>query len=171
MPIKFTEDWYQNLPVLSQKLAAQLFKISPSCRYDKNWFPCSVKLNNGDIIERVYLVDAAGYREIGWIDDEKDFYPMEEVVEINESRYRLPYWIWKILEDAGETAMGYLAFTLEFSDGSSSIYASEGYFLDFFEMPEGKTEADILQIIPHHPRESKEKRLHDAGFGFIHYRR
>lgn len=171
MPIKFTEQWYQNLPILDERLSGQLFQIRPSYRFGYNWFPCSVKLKNGEVIERVYLINAAEEKEGCWLGEKKALYPLEDVVEIKESPYRLPHRIWKKLNKAGETAMGYLAFTLKFFDGSSFPYVSDGYFLDFFEMPEGKKEKDIIDVTPHHPRQTQEKRLRNASFGFIYYRK
>jgi len=169
MPIEFTEEWYQNLPVLSEKHATQLFQIRPSNEFYKDWYPCSVSLKNREIIKRVYIVDGEEKREGGWIEDSRPLYSLEDVIEIKESPYRLPNRIWIKLNEAGESGMAYHVFTLKFSDDTLYPYLTTEH-LDFLDMPEGKTEADISDVIPHHPRETDEQRWHEAEFGYIYYR-
>ena len=67
-----------------------------------------------------------------------DFYPdpipIEKVVKILESPYRLPQMLAQELYRQGESAMGAYSFTVEFSDGTQLSYATDGLD-DFLDTP------------------------------------
>jgi hypothetical protein len=63
--------------------------------------------------------------------------------------------------------MGYSAFTLVFRD-DAQINVISGGALDFVPMPEGRTAADIVRVIPHSGRDQaplRSPKYHWCLFG------
>jgi hypothetical protein len=76
-----------------------------------------------------------------------------EVVALTESPFRLPLRFAEVLYRAGESGMGYIVFTMVFSDGTKASSAG-GNAVDFVALPPGKTPADIVEVLPHVGRDS-----------------
>jgi hypothetical protein len=68
---------------------------------------------------------------------------LDEAVSIVESPFRLPARVAQKLYDAGETGMGWHAFTLVLRDGTK-LPCTTGNLLDFLDLPPGVDPEDIL---------------------------
>ena len=111
---------------LSPKLQKQLNQIEPTPDPDMIMYPCRVKMKNGD---GPILV--------------------EDVVDIQESPYRMPTRFAKLLYDAGEASMGSWRYTANFRDGSERAYYNNDLVFDFIAAPAGMTNKDIISVEPH----------------------
>jgi hypothetical protein len=104
----------------------------------------------------VYLVDAERYiRAWGvWPEDDeaKQSVAMEEVIALEESRYRLPAELANKLYAAGESGMGYTVFTVVLLDGRRLPYVT-GNAVDFPLLPAGVTSEHIADVLPHEGRD------------------
>jgi hypothetical protein len=92
-----------------------------------------------------------------WPEDDaaKQHIRIEDVAAIAESPFRLPVRFANELYRAGESGMGYSAFTLVFADGAQSHFVSGGA-LDFICLPEGRDMAEVVRVVPHSGREQPQ---------------
>jgi hypothetical protein len=101
-------------------------------------------------------MDAQSYIHVWgvWPEDDsgKQHIPVEDVAALSESPFRLPLALADQLYRAGESGMGYSAFTLVFRDGAQ-INVVSGSALDFVPVPEGRATTDIVRVIPHSGRD------------------
>jgi hypothetical protein len=138
---------HRDYSALSVELRAQLDAIPAS--FTDGLRPCQVTLHDGRIIDRVYVQDAQVY--IGtwgaWPDDKRSI-DLADVREIADSPTRLPAHIAWRLYDAGESGMGFTAFTLVFVDDYRQSYVC-GNAVDWVIMPSGRAPTDIREVIPH----------------------
>jgi hypothetical protein len=136
-------------PRLNAELRRQLARVASA---DGVAFPCSVKLKNGTLMERVYLAAAADWIvQWGvWPEDDpgKRSIDIQDVVSINDSRSRLPARFAAEIDAAGESGMGYCIFTVIFNDGSRQAYAT-GNAVDFVDYPKGQSPATVAKVLPH----------------------
>jgi len=143
-------------PTLSAHLTQQLEEIVPSVSASLRYFPCCVKLKDGQTIDRVYVVEAQPYITHWGVwpdqDPHKHEVRSEDVTDIYESLSRLPAQFANELYEAGESGMGYTVFTVRFSDGTESAHAS-GNAIDFISLPIGQSVADIVEVFPHKGRD------------------
>lgn len=139
-------------PELSALLRAQLNRIAPSIDGALRYFPCSVRLHTGQIVDRVYVVEAQSYISVWGVwpdqDAQKHEVKLEDVVEILESPTRLPVNFANALYRAGESGMGYTVFTMRFRGGGEQAVVT-GNAIDFISLPAGQTPADIIEVVPH----------------------
>jgi hypothetical protein len=130
--------------------------IVPSISQSLEYRPCSATLESGEVVPCVYVMDAQAYISTWgvWPEDDpgKQYIRVEDVVSIAESPFRLPAAFANALYRAGESGMGYCAFTVVFSDGAEVPYVS-GNALDFISLPDGRTMADIVRVLPHKGRD------------------
>jgi hypothetical protein len=142
-------------PSLSPDLERQLSQIEPSRDGSIQYFPCAVTLSSGETIDCVYLAGADSYiRTWGvWPDEDsgKRAIQIEDARAIHPSGKRLPYRFAQQMYAAGESGMGYCAFTLRFSDGLQQAYCT-GNLVDFVPLPTGKSTSDIAELHPHQGR-------------------
>src|SRR5215218_6564247 len=98
--------------------------------------------STGAVRDFVYVVDAERYIPAWgiWPEDDpaKDSVPVSDVQGIEESPYRLPAELANKLYDAGESGMGYAAFTLVLRDGRRLPYVT-GNAVNFPALPAGVT--------------------------------
>lgn len=140
-----------------------LKRVSPSKDRDTFYYPCSARMKDGTEFPYVYFVEAQS-----WLSDwaplpntglGEHHLDVRDVAELRECPDRLPPAFANRLYEAGESGMGYAIFTLCFSDGSRAAYCS-GNAVDFVIYPEGKSAADVIDIIPHEGKE--DPNLHQA---------
>jgi hypothetical protein len=142
-------------PPLPSDLRTQWEAIVPSVSGSLQYRPCSAALKSGPVIPCVYVIDAQAY--IGtwgvWPQDDlgKLYVDVEDVASISESPFRLPVRFANELYRAGESGMGYSAFTVVLADATEAHFTSGGA-LDFIALPDGRSVADIVRVIPHSGR-------------------
>jgi hypothetical protein len=138
-------------PKLNGELRCQLEVIEPSQDSGIAYKPCLVTLQDGRQIDNVYVVSAQQYSKYWGLPPKrargKQFLQIQDIVKIDESPSRLPTDIANEIYQAGESRMGSYHFTLIFSDGSEQEYMT-GDAVDFVPFPAGKTNADIVKVIP-----------------------
>jgi len=122
------------------------------------YWPAQVTLHNGTTHPCVYFADASEYIKVWgvWPDDDsgKNEIEMEDIAAISASPSRLPLKFAEQLYRAGESGMGYTAFELLYSDGSKSAHLA-GNAIDFVGLPRGKQSIDMVHVLPHAGRDSK----------------
>jgi hypothetical protein len=147
-------------PLLPATLKEQLMLVAPSDLNDCNYFPCAVTLRDGSRLECVYLVEQYRYIRPWGVypgdDSAKSEIGVDEILSIEESRSRLPARFANQLYAAGESGMGYVAFTIVFSDGSKQAYVT-GNAVDFVDYPDGKTAQDVVKVLPHRGRDDSPR--------------
>jgi len=147
-------------PPLPARLKAQFDAITPCDSVAKGARPCKVILEEGTVLETVYVAPAQGYIDIWgvWPKDDrgKNEIDISKVTKIAESPRRLPKRFTDKLYRAGEDGMGYCLFTAVFKDGSTQAYLAGGA-LDFIPLPAGKLMADIVDVIPHEGRNAPNR--------------
>ena len=146
----------RSYPRLPGHLDAQLKRVPVSGDYYR---PCDVTLQDGSIVERVYVVPSDRY-VLEWgiwpgEDSAKKEIDILSVAEIRNSSSRLPPKFANELYRAGESGMGYTIFTVRFKDGSS-IARYTGNAIDFVDYPDGQSAETVKRIIPHLGREDPQ---------------
>ena len=137
---------------LSDEQRRALSRITPSHDRGLAYFPCCVELTDGTIHERVYIVSQLPYLNIWGVypadDAGKSEVKLADIARIHESPQRLPAAFATELYAAGESGMGYVIFSVTFSDGSKQTYAS-GNAVDFIQYPAGKSREDVVSVQAH----------------------
>ena len=137
---------------ISESLKQQLLGVKPSRFWAMEYRPCQVKLQNGEIIDRVYVAEVDTYMEIwGVLPDEdtgKKYIVIEEVAEILESPTRMPVALANKLYEAGESGMGYCLYQMKLDNGQM-IDVLSGNAVDFPPIPNGLTTQNIKEVFPH----------------------
>lgn len=145
-------------PPLSKDLAAQVASVPLT---DGLYHPCSVILDDGCLVDRVYLAAAEPwFRTWGiWPEDDsgKRSVDIRRVASINESPSRLPARFADELYKAGESGMGYTIFTVRFRDGSSMAVGT-GNAVDFIDYPDGQSPQTVVDVLPHIGRDDPHLR-------------
>ena len=73
------------------------------------------------------------------------------------------------LYDAGESGMGYEIFKMSVKSGATFVFVT-GNIVDFPDLPDGLTTADIVDVFPHQGREeSKDGYRKGAPFKWCFY--
>lgn len=147
-------------PDLSDQLREQLDSV-PSI-YAPDWQremrPCSVTLKNGDMLPRVYFVEASELKYVAkWPTKSDDplLVTADEIAAIADSPVRTPARIANQLYEWGESGMGWTVFTLQFNDRSEQVYVV-GQKYDFLQYPPGKSPADINEVFPGKGRDRRD---------------
>jgi hypothetical protein len=137
-------------------LLDQLLRVEASKDGTIEYRPCSVLLRQGELFERVYVMNRDMYVQVGgiWPDppDVSTALAIENVDWIEDSPHRLPQEIATKIYEAGETGLGFRVFTLVLENGSRLPF-STGRQVDFLELPPGVTPWDIVDVLPHTGRE------------------
>lgn len=144
----------------------QLLLVEPSRDWYLEYRPCRVTLIDGRQLDCVYVVPEESYRKSWgtWPEDDsgKKSILIQDLSSIETSASRLPAEIANKIYDAGESGMGYCVFTLVFGDHTRQAYVT-GNAVDFVPMPDEKTIAEIIDVIPHEGRQS-ENLLHGLNY-------
>ncbi len=148
-------------PTIGAELWRQLERIPASSDGVCQYRPCRVQLASGEVRDFVYVVDAARYIRVWgvWPEDDtaKASVTVADVVEVEESPHRLPVELADKLYEAGESGMGYTAFTVVLRDGRRLPYVT-GNAVDFPWLPAGVTSEDIVDVLPHEGRDAFKDR-------------
>jgi hypothetical protein len=139
-------------PPLSPELSTALAKITPIDGGGVVYWPCAALGRDGMWREAVYFAEASTwFRAWGlWPDEDtgKQEIAAEDVVDVRDSRLRLPARFAAQLYAAGESGMGYTVFEVGFADGSRVAYVT-GNAVDFVTYPPGKGPEDVVAVYPH----------------------
>ena len=137
---------------LPKRLEKALSEVEPSWDGKLPYFPCRVVLNNGDVIDTVYIEPEEPFLRYWGSHPEKPWsIDIEDIAEVADSSSRLPAGFATELYRAGESGMGYEIFTVVFTDGLRQAWGG-GSAVDFIRYPPGKGPADVAQVIPHEGR-------------------
>lgn len=141
------------LKSLSPAVLSDLCDIEPSVSATGlHLFPCDFEFYDGTTCARVYIVDATEYiREWGvwpWQDCGKQWIPAELIRSACSSYERLTAKFANKVYAAGETGMGYCAYSVDVRDGRRFYFVS-GNAVDFPCWPAGVTPADVVTVNPH----------------------
>ena len=123
------------------------------------YWPCAALAQDGVWREAVYFAEAGPWFGAWgvWPDEDrgKEELGVEDIVEIRESKLRVPAHFAATLYAAGESGMGYTVFEIEYADGTRSAH-NAGNAIDFVTYPEGKRPEDIVAVHPHEGRTSPQ---------------
>ena len=137
---------------ITQRQKEELSEIAFSKDGSFKYYPCQVKMINGEEIDNVYIVEENSYRKSwGTMPDEdsgKKYILIENVESITESPNRLEPRLANKIYEAGESGMGYCLFKIVFENGEKFDVAS-GNAVDFMPMINGMTAKKIVDVLPH----------------------
>lgn len=135
-------------------------------------YPCEVQLDRGAWLDRVYVVDAQQYIKVWgiwpWRDGGKNWIPAERISAIRTSPQRLPPEFANEIYSAGESGMGYCAFSVELKDGRR-LYFVTGNAVDFPSWPAGVRPTDVCRIVPHDRMPEHRFRMPTEHESVAHY--
>lgn len=147
-----------DLQKLPAKLREDLSTITPSTSGDLTYWPCVARMKDGSVLDCVYVVPEGPYiRQWGIYpqqDRGKRHISIADVETLTDSPTRLPAKFANRLYEAGESRMGCTIFTVVFADGSRHAYGT-GNAIDFICYPEGKSQSDVVDVLPHEGRNAK----------------
>jgi hypothetical protein len=140
----------EQIRAISPRQKQFIKKITPSVIFGKKYYPCAVKIEDGRELLCVYFIDANEHANTkGKIQQGVHHrIPVEQVVDIFDSPYKLPQPLADELYQQGETTMGAYFFTVEFSNGAQLSYSTGG-MVDFIDTPKGLKSSDAVKVIPH----------------------
>lgn len=137
---------------ISDKLKNQLLEVKPSRDWTMEYRPCKVKLNSGEILDRVYLSESEAYMKTWGVmpdqDSGKRYVLIEDIEEISESPFRMPVDLANKLYEAGESGMGYCLYKMKFDNGKT-VDVVTGNAVDFPPFPNGLRTENIKDVFPH----------------------
>ena len=140
---------YSPLPA---SLEQMLLKVEPSHDREMRYFPCRAVLKNGALLETVYFQPQHPYIGFWGIYPKEDQGKLplriDDVAAIENSPSRLPAQFATELYRMGESGIGYVVFTVVFSDGQRQACVS-GNAVDFIHYPQGKRPADVVAVLPY----------------------
>ena len=132
-------------------LLAKLNGITPSRDGDMMYYPCRVVTRDGRVFDRVYVQSRQPYLAhwgiLPFNDPHKGWIAISEIVDLDESPFRIPPDLATQIYEKGETGMGVTKFRVVFRD-KKSLAVMTGNALDFIPLPEGMTGADALHAYP-----------------------
>ena len=147
---------------ITPELLKQLKNIIPSNNRTIAYYPSQIKLRNGDIIDRVYIIDFKDYMKLknNILPEDDNAIDIKNVINIQESPLRLPVQLANKMYKAGESGMGYCIFTLVLKGGKTLPYMM-GNMIDFPNLPKEILPLFITDIIPHIGRECFSEKTDD----------
>lgn len=153
-----------DFPPIPKTLFDELMVVEPSQSGNLQYRPCKTILKNGQILDRVYVVEAESYIDIWGVWPEEDkgkkAISIQDVAHIESSPVRIPAKLADKMYRAGESAMGGCIFTLLFKDGRKLAYVT-GNAVDFVKLPQAVTSEMIIDLYPHEGRDSVEIKTMD----------
>ena len=139
-------------PEIDMLVYEQLKKVKPSQDKGLNYYPCKVVFCGGEVLDCVYIVEAQEYIKVWgrWPESDpgKRHIDIKTVEKVFESSKRLPAHLANKMYKAGESGMGYCAFTIVLKDGRE-INCVTGNAVDFLELPSDVNTDMIIDLIPH----------------------
>jgi len=150
-------------PKIQDVLYRKLIQIESSRDGKFSYYPCKVMLIDGKSIERAYVQEETSYINIWGIypdeDKGKNYIPIAEVKDIEESPYRLAPKLANKIYMAGESGMGYCVFTLVMKNGDKLPFVTGGA-VDFVDLPPEYSYNDIIDVLPHVGKEKLQDKEH-----------
>ncbi len=145
-------------PLVPRHIHESLRGIEPTQDGELTYFPCSITLTSGEVLDTVYFMPERPIRKL-WeaylqSDGAKRLIRLEDVAEVRDSPTRLPARFANELYQHGETGMGYTIFTVVFSDGTRQACVTSSS-VDFIQYPHGKSLLDVTAVVPNEGREDK----------------
>jgi hypothetical protein len=144
-----------DIPRFPDNLQADLSAVIPSDDGEITYWPCAARMKDGSVVQCVYVVAEGPYIRTWGVypqqDRGKSYISIQDVDALTESPARLPAKLANKLYHAGESGMGYTIFTVVFADGSRQAYGA-GNAVDFIHYPEGKSQSDVVDVLPHEGR-------------------
>lgn len=136
---------------LRTQVAFALGSIEPSRVLLENLlvYPCSARLLDGTIVDRVYFANQRTFRRL-WGKEHPEpgrGVSAEEVAEVRESPFRLPVQFANEIYRVGETSFGVTAFTLVFYGWYKRNYAVAGTMVDFLDYPFWLGPTDVTGVL------------------------
>lgn len=155
-------------PKLTRRQMNQLSKVEKSndgpWPYACPYAPCQVTVASGELIDRVYVIDAGSYMSLWGIDPNDDpakqAISITDVVAIESSPTRLPRQFANEIYRAGESGMGYTVFTVVTAAGNEVPFLG-GNAIDFPAWPAGVGPNDIQRVLPHVGRDRRTEPIAD----------
>jgi len=146
-------DFPEHIIPLNADLARMMQSVEPSVSEGgSTLYPCEVTTVDGSIYSRVYISEAAAYkRDWGvwpWEDRGKGWIPLERIASLRSSPVRMPAKFANELNAAGESGMGYCAFSVKLRNGDKLHFVT-GNAVDFPEWPDGVSPDDVVAVTPH----------------------
>lgn len=130
----------ERVPELPQQLRTALEAVPVSRDGSTVYRPCEVELDDGQVVDGVYLIEARSYFSkwgvAPWNDSWKRHVPVERIRGLRDSPTRLPPEIADELYEHGEDGMGYCVFELVLADGRV-LACQTGNAVDFVALPDG----------------------------------
>ncbi len=141
----------------------KLIRITPSRDGLLEYYPCRVKLKNGEQFDRVIFAEEETYLN-KWSnypkgDSSKHFISIDLVSDLEESPYRLPASLANKMYESGESGMGYCIFTLVMKNGEKLPYVT-GNIVDFPNLQQNYNYVDTVDLLPHIGREFLQDNEH-----------
>jgi hypothetical protein len=153
-------------PLLSPDLKAALALIVPIDGGGVVYWPCAALGRDEEWREAVYFAEATAWFRFWGVwpnaDSGKQEIAAGDVVDVRESRLRLPARFAAELYAAGESGMGYTVFEVGFVDGSRAAQVT-GNAVDFVTYPPGKGPEDVVGVYPHAGRAA----AHTAAVNYL----
>ena len=126
--------------------------IVPSRDGELAYYPCRVTLKTGAVLDTVYVEPEMPYLRMWGVYPEDDggkrFVRIENVEKVENSPVRLPAQFANEIYHSGESGMGYMIFTVVFSDGERQACVA-GNAVDFINYPNGKGPVEVVAVLPH----------------------
>ncbi len=110
--------------------------------------PCQVQLRNGDVLPRVYVVEATSFLRNWGHDPSRSMLDITTIEHLEDSPLRLPAQFANELYAEGESGMGYVMFTVVLRDGRRLPFVT-GNAVDFPNWPSDVKPADVVAVLPH----------------------
>jgi hypothetical protein len=144
-------------PKLPERLKHNLNALTPSRDRDLTYWPCAARLKTGTVLSCVYVVAERPYLKYWGVYPEQDpgksCVSIADVDALEESPCRLPARFANKLYKSGESGMGYVIFTVVFTNGHHKAYMT-GNAVDFIHYPEGLGATDVIDVLPHTGRDA-----------------
>jgi len=111
---------------------------------------CEVTLDDGRSFDHCLAWENPRFSDKGnWISP-------EHVMEIRACRCRMPVKFAQLVQRAGESGMGYHIYVVELADKTSFVHLAGGLDIDLLNLPEGYSDQDVVNVLPHEGRERAE---------------
>lgn len=139
----------ERVPELPQQLRPALEAVPVSRDGSTVYRPCEVELDDGQVVDGVYLIEARSYFSkwgvAPWNDSWKRHVLVEHIRGLRDSPTRLPPAIADELYKHGEDGMGYFVFELVLADGRV-LACQTGDAVDFVDLPDGVTSHQVVGV-------------------------
>lgn len=143
---------------LPDHIRKALESIEPSGDDELKYYPCRITLNNGTVLNTVYIEPEMPYLRFWGVYPEDDrgkrHVRIEDVVKVEDSPTRLLAQFANEIYRNGESGMGYTIFTITFADGEQQACVN-GNAVDFIRYPDGKGPNDVVAVHPHEGRNTQ----------------